>query len=203
MKLMRRHLAPYTLIFAGFFLSACRHQQISVRDMAQQQTELSEAQSCRQFVQDFYNSYFDGLNAEIASRNTTPVEEQIIQQRPAVLAPELSQMLAADREAQKEAPGDIVGLDFDPFLNAQDWEGKYWVNSVNLEDGVCRASVWGIDAGKKKPVVEPVLKSLNNSWVFTDFFYPEGKQHGDASLVGTLTDLRMVREQTKNKRPHK
>jgi hypothetical protein len=154
-------------------------------------------------VQGFYDSYFDKLNAENTNKNATPAEEQVIQQEPTVLAPELSQALTADRQAQNKEPDDIVGLDFDPFIGAQDWEGKYSVNNVNLTEGVCRASVWGTDAGKKKAMVNPVLTKLSNNWVFTDFFYPEGNQKGDASLRGILTNLRMEREQTKPKGPHR
>ncbi len=164
-------------------------------------SETEPQKSCHKFVQSFYDSYFDKLNTEITNKHAVPAEEQVLKQQLPVLAPELTRLLAEDRKAQDEEPGDIVGLDFDPFINAQDWGGKYWVESVNVDHGICHANVWGIDAGIKKPVVKPDLKMLNNNWVFTDFFYPEGKQHGDASLKGTLIDLRMIREQSKNKKP--
>jgi hypothetical protein len=199
----RRQLAAWILMLAAFALNGCRNHPVPDRNNWQSTTEQSEAQSCRQFVQNFYNSYFDKLNTADANKSALPAEHQVIQQKPTVLAPELSQALAADRQAQNKEPDDIVGLDFDPFIGAQDWEGKYWVNSVNLAEGVCRASVWGTDAGKKKEMVNPVLTKLGNNWVFVDFFYPEGRQHGDASLMGNLTDLRMQRAQSKSKRPHK
>jgi hypothetical protein len=35
-------------------------------------------------------------------------------------SPELASKLKEDLAAQEKSPGEIVGLDFDPFLNAQD-----------------------------------------------------------------------------------
>jgi hypothetical protein len=112
-------------------------------------------------------------------------------------------MLHDDAAAASKNPGEIVGLDFDPFINAQDWEGKYWVKSVNVKDGTCHASVWGLDAGKKVDIVHPELKMISNNWVFVDFFYPESMGRADASLMGILTDLRYERGPTTNEKPHK
>ncbi len=202
LKTPRRQLAVCILMLSAFALDGCRNPPLPDQSNSQSTTEQSEAQSCRQFVQNFYDSYFDELDKADKKKSALSAEEQVLQQKPAVLARDLSQALASDRQAQNKEPDYIVGLDFDPFIGAQDWEEKYSVNSVNLAGGVCRASVWGTDAGKKKAMVNPVLTKLSNNWVFTDFFYPEGKQHGDASLMGTLTDLRDLRDEAKSKKPH-
>jgi hypothetical protein len=169
----------------------------------QVRVETEQGKSCLEFVHGFYDWYFDRINEEKGRATAGPNSYEVLTLKPQVLAPELRQMLKEDVEATSKNRDEIVGLDFDPFINAQDWEGKYWVNSVNVKDGTCRASVWGMDADKKRDIVHPQLKITNGNWIFVDFFYPETTGRADASLMGILTDLRDERERTTNERPHK
>jgi len=171
-------LAFALLILLG--VSACRdHSTVSpppqpvTQLQAQAPVESAEAKSCFQFVQAFYDSYFDRLNAQKNQATAGPSSYDVSTFKPQVLAPELLQMLKEDVEAASKNQDEIVGLDFDPFINAQDWEGKYWVNSVTIIDGACHADVWGMDAGKKHDIVHPMLKITNGNWIFVDFFIPK------------------------------
>ena len=155
------------------------------------------------FVQGFYDWYFDRLNTEKTQQIASPSDYEVLTLKPHLFTSELRKMLHDDAVATSKSPGEIVGLDFDPFINAQDWEGKYWVKSVNVKDDTCHASVWGLDAGKKVDIVGPELRMISNNWIFVDFFYPESVGRADASLMGILTDLRNERERTTNEKPNK
>jgi len=201
-----------SLLAAVLVLGSCRQrsqsgveqqQTAQPRQQVQTSAETEQVQSCKKFVQGFYDWYFDRLNAEKGRAAAGPSSYEVLTLKPQVLAPELRQMLKEDVEAASKNQDEIVGLDFDPFINAQDWEGKYWVNSVNVKDGTCRASVWGMDAGKKRDIVHPKLKITNGNWKFVDFYYPESMGRADASLMGILTDLRNERERMKDKKAHK
>jgi len=165
--------------------------------------ESAPEKSCREFVQGFYDWYFDRLNTEKTRQIASPSDYEVLALRPHLFTLELRKMLHDDAVAASKNPGEIVGLDFDPFINAQDWEGKYWVKSVNVKDDTCHASVWGSDAGKKVDIVGPELRMIGSNWVFVDFFYPESMGRADASLMGILTDLRNEREPASNEKRHK
>ena len=169
----------------------------------QPRIESVQEKSCREFVRSFYDWYFDRLNAAKTRQIAGPSDYDVLTLKPQLFTPELRKKLHEDAVEASRNPGEIVGLDFDPFINAQDWEGKYWVNSVYLIDSTCRASVWGMDAGKKVDIVHPVLKITNGNWIFVDFFYPQETGRVDASLMGILTDLHNERERTTDKNAHK
>jgi hypothetical protein len=202
------------LLFAALAVSACKShttvapiQQKAVQPVAQQQmqarVETGQEKSCREFVQGFYDWYFDRLNSENKGQSKSSTPDDVLRLKPELLAASLRQMLKEDREAASKNPDEIVGLDFDPYINAQDWDGTYSVQNVTLNGNQCRASVWGTDAGKKLEIVDPELRMISNNWIFVDFFYPESIGREDASLMGILTDLRNERERTANQEPHK
>jgi len=170
-----------------------------------EQTDLESdtEKSCRQFVQRFYDWYFDRLNAEVTRQSHDPTDYDVLNLKPQVFTPELRRMLREDNEAAAKNPGEIVGLDFDPFINAQDWDGKYWVNSVTVKDITCRASVWGVDSGPKRDIIDPELRFESGKWIFVNFHYPGSTSPADENLIAVLTDLRNERERTKDKKTHK
>src|SRR5437588_560107 len=77
--------------------------------------------SCRRFVQSFYDWYV----TEALKDNGGPASDFALRHRGSVFDPELLQQLKEDSEAQAKAKGEIVGLDFDPFLNSQDPGEQY------------------------------------------------------------------------------
>ncbi len=94
--------------------------------------------------------------------------------------------LKEDAEAARKSP-DLVGLDFDPFLNSQDPDDKYVVGGVTETDGLYRVDIYGIRKGQKreaKPNVVAEVKPAKTSFVFTNFIYGT-----DGDLVGVLKQL--------------
>jgi hypothetical protein len=134
------------------------------------------------FVQKFYDWY-----VPIAHKpGNAPSSDQAVAKRGAAFDPPLLRALKIDAEAQRKSPDDIVGLDFDPFLNAQDFDDKYVVGNVTENGGVYLVSVYGVRNGKRaaKPDVVAELKVVKGSFQFTNFRYG-----ADGDLLGILKTL--------------
>ena len=132
------------------------------------------------FVQRFYDWYAP------LSRKAGPLPSWIValDKRGAQFDPGLSRALREDAEAQERSPDDIVGLDFDPFLNGQDDPAdNYAVGDATESEGVLLVSVYGVRNGKRaaQPDVVAELKPLKGSFQFTNFRYG-----ADGDLLGTL-----------------
>ena len=100
--------------------------------------------------------------------------------------------LRADAEARAKDSEEVVGLDGDPFLNAQDFCQSYEVGSARRDSAHVLVDVYGVCDGKKHatPDVLAELAPRGASWVFVDFQYPEAH----SSLSRTLVELRDSRE---------
>lgn len=143
--------------------------------------------SPQKFVQGFYDWY-----VPIAlGNNPGPASDIALKERPSDFSPALLHALKLDSEAQAKANGEIVGLDFDPFLAAQDPCDRYEVGGVRQEGGRYVASIYGVCSGKKhaKADVLAELAMRHGAWVFVDFQYP-GNGPG---LIATLRLLRQER----------
>jgi len=127
----------------------------------------NDLQSCREFVQGFYDRYWNHMAAEAARPDfdprKLPTVQQLLKQDPAVLSPELASLLTHE-EQEMTRRHEVGSLDFDPFLNSQDPQGKYQVGSVTMEAGGCMAKI-----DKADMLAE--LKNSGASWVFTNFHY--------------------------------
>lgn len=197
------------LLFAMLAVSACKShsavaptQQRAVQSVAQQQVqariETAQEKSCQEVVRGFYDWYFDRLNSEAKGQSNGSALDDLLRLKPELLTAKLRQMLREDRDSASKNAGEIVGLDFDPYINAQDWEGKYFVESATVQGSNCRASVWGTDAGKKREIVDPELESDKGKWVFVNFHYPGEPDARNENLIAVLEGLREDR-----KHPHK
>lgn len=109
----------------------------------------------------------------------------MIDQRSRVLGDTLLRALRMDREEQSKAVGEIVGLDFDPFLAAQDPCTSYVAGESGESGRFYHVSVFGVCGGKRhsQPDVVAEVARRDSSWVFVDFSYP-GANGG--SLLGIL-----------------
>ena len=136
------------------------------------------------FVKKFYDWYVPiALNRNLKEDSSNVA----IAKRGALFDPPLLKALKEDVEAARKTPDDIVGLDFDPFLNSQDPDDKYVVGEVSEKDGLYLVNVYGIRKGKKreaKPNVVAEVKPAKNSFVFTNFLYGD-----DGDLVAVLKQL--------------
>ena len=196
-----------SLLLAFLGIVSCRDRSAvspvqskdSPATVAQQvQVETDQEKSCREFVQGFYDWYFDRLNSENKGQSNTSTLDDVLRLKPELLTARLRQMLKEDREAASKNHDEIVGLDFDPYINAQDWDGKYSVESATVRGSSCRALAWGMDGGAKKEIVVPELEFTDGKWVFANFHYPGQSDPRDENLIDLLTGLRDDR-----KHPHR
>lgn len=92
-----------------------------------------------------------------------------------VLTPELMQALKQDYEAQSlDKSSYIVGMDFDPFLSAQDPCDRYEVRTVVKRGESYWAEIHGVGGCEAHdgPDLNAEVTSRNGAWMFTKFHYP-------------------------------
>src|SRR5438034_48329 len=100
-------------------------------------------------VQAFYDSY-----TLLAGSSTGPAPWiEAIARNSSEFSGSLILQLKQDYDAQRADPGDIVGLDFDPFLFGQDFFPKYHVVLAGNINGRYFLDVFGIK--NDKPVDKP------------------------------------------------
>lgn len=144
-------------------------------------------ESLRGFVQGFYDWYVPKALGE----NVGPAWNLVLRSRSSDLSPQLAQALREDSAAQAKAKGEIVGLDFDPFLNSQDPGEHYEVGTITPNGGGYRVAIHGVWSGKKheKADLVAVVAQKNGHWTFVNFDYPEGRD-----LLVVLKSLRESRQ---------
>jgi hypothetical protein len=154
--------------------------------------ETSKAQAgteaCRDFVQKFYTWYL----TEAKPKGNQSMVDYALKNKPSMFTPELKQKLQADEQASAKNPGEVVGLDFDPFLNAQDDPGKMVAKKATMKGANCLVEVYRTDAGAKegaKADVTPELSLKNGQWVFVNFHYPPSGNPADNDLLSVLKGL--------------
>jgi hypothetical protein len=103
--------------------------------------------------------------------------------------------LKVDAEASAHARGEIVGLDFDPFVGGQDPADHYKAHAETWKNAVCFVNVWRDspeDTGAKyeKPDVTAEVILQRGHWKFVDFQYPQ--VNGD--LLSVLKQLAQDRQ---------
>jgi len=156
------------------------------------QTPNATETSCRKFVQQFYDWYLP--KARTAKVRAADI---VLRYKSDAFSPELRRQLKADSTAQAKARGELVGLDFDPFLNTQDPSferctvgkiaskgGSYWAEVTCKFPG----------ANGEQAHVTPELIFQQGRWVFVNFHYQEGSKEYD--LLGMLKAL------SEERKPH-
>lgn len=146
-----------------------------------------DEQSCSAFVQKFYDWYWNDTAAQSdKSASLQHGYEDALRLRPLVLSPELVRLIERDQRRSEAAGGDIINLDFDPFLNSQDPRGKYMVDRATLTATGCTATL-----SRQNVVVE--LKRYSSGWRFTNFHYRffsedgKTKESPDTDLIHILS----------------
>lgn len=129
--------------------------------------QLHAADSPAKFVQDFYNWYVPLSKHERHEASS----DVALKKRSADFSPELTKALKEDSAAAKN-PGEVVGLDFDPFLNSQETVDRSVVGNTTEKNGAFRVEVYHFLDGKKdkKPQIIAEVKSENGHWVFVNFW---------------------------------
>jgi hypothetical protein len=147
--------------------------------------------SCRDFVQAFYDWY---VPVALKHGRVRPADVAL-KNKGSEFSPELARALREDSEAQAKVKGDLVGLDFDPFLNSQDPSERYVVGNITPKGDRYWVEIYSLTSGKKseKPDVVPELTFKDGRWIFVNFHYGQGEHSEDENLVSTLKILRADR----------
>jgi len=190
MKMTRRLFLFFGFTVLGFAFSA----------KSQVQSVTNEKESARIFVQKFYDWYLV-LWAEAQkhpSRSAT--RELAVSQKPEYFDNALKSALAKDDSAQNKS-GDIVGLDFDPFLRCQELYGEYQACDVKRTGGKYFVDIRNIEKGKTEKEIRGAelrvvagLVKRNGHWIFTNFMYPS--KDGKSNLLSMLKDLKNDRDKS-------
>ncbi len=126
------------------------------------------AAEARRFVQEFYDRYraewdrpTGGAPWELALRPGAPFDSGLVA------------ALRADSAMRARATDEVVGLDGDPFLDAQDPCARYETGAVERGDGAWRVAVHQVCDGRRDPLPRVVaLVAPEGRWHFVDFEYP-------------------------------
>jgi hypothetical protein len=157
------------------------------------QTEVAEKsrRSCGSFVQTFYDWYLPRAQKE-------DFIQRALEHRKSSFSPELIRAVQEDYAAAARVPDEIVGLDFDPFLNTQDPAHRYVTGRVDLKQQRCWVAVYGIQNGRRSANrdVTPELTMSNGRWKFVNFHYPEPSCSKCDNLLSLLDRLRREREKS-------
>jgi len=156
----------------------------------QPQTDLEK--SCRDYVQSFYSWYLP----KALDVNETHAIDEALRSKVFGFSPELFKLLQEDAESQAKYPGEIVGLEFDPFLSSQDPSERFVVTDVGHKGGTYFVEVNGISSTGKKEKVIAELTRKKDQWLFVNFHYPkfEHANAKDADLITILKHLRELRQ---------
>lgn len=149
--------------------------------------------SARLFVQKFYDWYVPLAH----KKNKESTFNIAIKIKPGLFGKTLLTAIRKDAVAQSKA-SDIVGLDYDPFLCAQDPSDRYDVGKIYRKVGkIYRkgdryfAEIYstrdGIRSNNWDVLVE--LKRRNTTWIFVNFYDPSG-----SDLLSELGILKTPRE---------
>jgi hypothetical protein len=151
----------------------------------------SEA-GARAFVQGFYDWYAGKVLAASKGKSASGYGFiDAVRQRPDSFSPELKRLLEEDYAAARRCPGDVVGLDWDPFLETQEDPGAYRVGAVEKTAQGYRVSVDVKDAkarGARNPVAQADVAFVGGHWTFVDFVEEPADPKSRQGLVAILKE---------------
>jgi hypothetical protein len=166
---------------------------LSRQAIAQVPDRQQDSSSCRKFSQAFYDWYLP-----FTQRKTQqPALYVVLQRKPEAFSPDLLRALKIDSEASARAQGELVGLDFDPFVGSQDPADHYEARGVSWQGDRCSVEVWGASrtdtaAKSGKPDAVAEVRLVRGHWEFQNFRYPEL----GSNLMSVLAEL--VQERRKH-----
>jgi len=173
------------------YLAGCALLSLPLLTSAQSSESITEL-SCQQFTQQFYDWYVPFAQKGVNG----PAWGLVLQRKASYLGPQLYEALREDTGAQAKAKGELVGLDYDPFLATQDPGNRYETRAVSWAKGKCTVEVWRSSSRATadktdKPAVVAELEQHNKTWRFTDFVYPSE----NTDLLKQLQQLKKARTQ--------
>ena len=155
------------------------HAQVIVDSQA-------KASVCK-FAEEFYAWYVPIARAD----NPDPAWELALKSKKDVFDRPLAQAIKEDLDAQAKFPGEIVGIDFDPFLYTQDPAKRYTIGKVSQKGERYLVEIHGNRNGKKIDgnALTAEIAKKGGRWVFTNFYYSKGKD-----LLSILRSLKVDRQ---------
>jgi len=140
-------------------------------------------------AQTFARSFYDWYTEAGQERNV----EVVLLLKKDVLTPELYEALKADAEVTSKAEGELVGLDFDPFLNAQEAAYAYELGEVVEQAGDFRIPIYGHWGDQARPQkhhdLTAQVRCAADGCRFVNFHYPKSKLLLDRDLASVLKAL--------------
>lgn len=116
----------------------------------------------------------------------------IMKKKGNLFSSDLRTKLLEDAAAQAKVKGEIVGLDFDPFLNTNsDVAKKYVATKVVQKGNSYLVDVHAVTSGKKSatPTVTPAVGFVNGKCVFINFHYGKDAIPENENLISVLKSL--------------
>jgi hypothetical protein len=155
--------------------------------------QAQSALSAKGFVQSFYTWYIPQMTKNVP----VPSDQRILKERASSFSPTLLAMLKEDLAASAKVTDEIVGLDFDPYINGQDTPTRYLAGKVIPKDKCYWVEVFDVSSGKKgkDPAVIPEVKFVKGQWIFTNFHYPKTHIPENENLIRILKALKASRLQ--------
>jgi hypothetical protein len=155
--------------------------------------QAQSALSAKGFVQSFYTWYIPQMTKNVP----VPSDQRILKERASSFSPTLLAMLKEDLAASAKVPDEIVGLDFDPYINGQDTPTRYLAGKVIPKDKCYWVEVFDVSSGKKgkSPAVTPEVKFVKGKWIFTNFHYGKTNIPENENLISILKALKASRLQ--------
>jgi hypothetical protein len=144
--------------------------------------------SASAFVQGFYDWYV-GKVLVATKKGSGYGFIDAVRQRPDGFSPELKRLLEEDVAAASKCKDDVVGLDWDPFLETQELPGSYKVGKVEKTAQGFRVSVDVRDAkarGARNPVAQADVAFVGGHWQFVDFVQEPNDPKTRQGLVSLL-----------------
>jgi hypothetical protein len=124
--------------------------------------------SPRTFVEKFYTWYVP----RALSDDTTAGWNKTLKSIRSDMSPQLVKLLEEDSAAQAKCE-ELVGLDFDPFLNTQDPAERYEVGKIAQKGKRYQAEIYSVRSGQRseKPDVIAEVAQRDGHWFFVNFSY--------------------------------
>jgi hypothetical protein len=135
--------------------------------------------SAKAFVADFYTWYENGGHA----RGTAAA----LRQRKTAFAPELHRALLADYRASAKNADEVVGLDFDPFLNTQEDSPALIVGEAEAKGDTQWVPL--VDPGDKMTRLTVEVACGAAGCHIVNLHYPDPTGSGNDNLVAILKVL--------------
>jgi hypothetical protein len=151
----------------------------------------ASAESARQFAQSFYSWYAPKANSE----NASPAWRAALETSDFALSPQLASALKEDLEAHDSVRGEIVGLDFDPFLFTQDPCERYDAGNAVRRGASYRVPMNAVCEGTKdgRPDVFLEVSWQGGRWTIVNAHYPGARDL--LFILKALRDDRLKSEQ--------